>query len=123
MKVIRTRYYHINGTPKASEVGLGHAKANYIKAEVYYDAGGYSYFTYKNNPRAYYISAVDIGRGGGYESHTLFNDRGRKQMVTEVTRQSKKREAEALAYFNENIDEFVRRIYADVDIDMEYEEV
>ena len=121
MKTIAKRYYHVNGTPTAEEAGINVPIGNYIKAEVYYDEGGYSYFTYKNHPRAYYISAVEIGRGGNYESHTLFSDTGRKQMICEVTRQSKKREAEALAYFEENIDEFVKRVYADRDIDMNYE--
>lgn len=121
MKTIAKRYYHVNGTPTAAEAGINVPIGNYIKAEVYYDEGGYSYFTYKNHPRAYYISAVEIGRGGNFESRTLFSNTGRKQMICEVTRQSKKREAEALAYFEENIDEFVKRVYADRDIDMNYE--
>lgn len=121
MKTIATRYYHINGMPKADEVGIGYSDINYIKAEVYYDEGGYSYFTCRRTTRGYYMSAVEVGRGGNFISHTLFNDRGRKQMISEVSRQSKKREAEALAYFEENIDDFVKQIYANLDIDMNYE--
>ena len=121
MKTIAKSSHAGNSTPTAEEAGINVPIGNYVKAEVYYDEGGYSYFTYKNHPRAYYISVVEIGRGGNYESHTLFSDTGRKQMVCEVTRQSKKREAEALAYFEENIDEFVKRVYADRDIDMNYE--
>ena len=52
MKTIAKRYYHIVGTQTAEEGGIN-TRYNYIKAEVYYDEGGYSYFTYRNTPRGY----------------------------------------------------------------------
>lgn len=121
MKTIAKRYYHIVGTPTAEEGGIN-TRYNYIKAEVYYDEGGYSYFTYRNTTRGYYMSAVDVGRGNGFESITMFNDKARKMLIEEVSRQSKKREAEALEYFEANIEEFVKNTYYDTEIDLNYEE-
>lgn len=123
MKVIKTIFYHIEGTKKVDEIGLGSSEQNYVKAEVYYDEGGYSYFTYKNTPRAYFMSAVKIGRGrdsaGTWESHTMFGSDGRKLLIEEVNRQSKKREADALAYFEANIDDFVAKVFPDLKVTRE----
>lgn len=115
MKILRTINYHIKGTPTMDECQTGSVKGNYLKAEVYYSEGGYSYFTYKNTPRGYFMSVVDVGMArneyGTSTSHTLFNDRGRKYMIKGVARQSKKAETEALAYFEEHIDDFVKQVY------------
>lgn len=119
MKSIAKRYYHIVGTP--TEGGIN-TPNNYIKAEVYYDEGGYSYFTYRNTTRGYYMSAIDVVRGNGFESITMFNSKARKMLIEEVSRQSKKREAEALEYFEANIEEFVKNTYYDTEIDLNYEE-
>lgn len=115
MKTIKKTYYHIKGTPKADENNIGSKGSNYLKAEVYYSEGGYSYFTYRNTPRGYFMSVTNVGRarcGGGYsETQIMFNDRARKYIIQEVTRQSKKAEAEALAYFEKHIDNFVKQVY------------
>lgn len=109
MKTLKTIYYHITGTPTADENGTN-LEENYIKADVYYSEGGYSYFSYKNTPRGYFISARTVGRGragaaGFMESYSILNPRGFKQMIGEpVTRQSAKKERDAIIYFDANID-------------------
>lgn len=122
MKVLKTKYYHIKGTPDINEIGLGSAEQNYIKAECYYDEGGYSMFTYKQVPRAYYMSVYKLGRGkdrcGIWESHALFGGDGCKLKLKEVKRQSRKAAEEALAYFDEQIDDFVSKAFPDLEIEV-----
>ena len=122
MKIIKTKYYHIKGTIKATDAGIGKANDNYVKAEVYYDEGGMSLFTYKNNPRAYWMSVHKVGRGkdscGYWESTTIFGG-GYKSLIKEVGRQSKKAEAEAVAHYDAHIDEYVKQAYPDLELEEE----
>ena len=119
MKTLKTIYYHITGTPTADENGVN-LEENYIKADVYYSEGGYSYFSYKQTPRGYFISARTVGRGkageAGYmESYSIINPRGFKQIIGEpVTRQSAKKEREAIAYFEENIDKLLSEQFSSI---------
>lgn len=125
MKIIETRYYHIKGTVTADGAGIGRVTDNYVKAEVYYDEGGYSLFTYKQNPRAYWMSVHKVGRGkdacGYWESTTIFGG-GYKSLIKEVGRQSKKAEAEALTHFNANIDDYVRQAFPELELELETKE-
>lgn len=121
MKIIKEIYFHIKGTETAEKAGFT-TTANYVKASVYYHEGGFSCLTYKNTPRAYYMAARTIGRGktaGGYmESCGMFE--GRKLMIGEpVTRQTAKKEAAAVAYFNDNIEAFVRELYPELGLEKE----
>lgn len=122
MKTIAERYYHIVGKPKAEELGLGSTEENYIRADVYYDEGGYGYLSGKISKRGYSISAHTIGRGkdahGYWESTNIFGCKGAKQFLFDVKRQSKKKESEAVAYFNENIDEFVRKTFEGMEVEL-----
>ena len=120
MKRIKEIYYHIEGTDKADDrttFGCSTSE-NYVKAEVYYDEGGYSMFTGNMHPRAYYISAHTVGRGkdgaGYWESNSILNPRGAKEMICEVSRQSKKKTEEAEQYFDENIERFLSQVYPDL---------
>ena len=85
---------------------------NFLKVELYYSLGGFNYFTYKEEPRGYYLSATPIERsetcGCVMESFTAFS--GIKQCVLECSRQSKKREAEAL----EKMGNYKESLVADV---------
>lgn len=71
--------------------------ANFLKIEVNYNLGGYNYFTYKSEPRGYYLSISPVQRyerdGIGFESYTAFS--GVKLLLLEVSRKGKKAEAEA----------------------------
>lgn len=71
--------------------------ANFLEIEVKYSLGGYNYFTYKSEPRGYYLSVSPVQRstrdGIGFVSYTAFS--GVKMLLLEVSRKSKKAEAEA----------------------------
>lgn len=126
MKILKTIYYHINGEP-TKETTSSETYQNYVKADVYYDKGGYSYFSYKQTPRAYFMSVHKVGRWkfkddqypGYMESTALFNNDGCKRLLFEVEKQSKKRSAEAEAYFDEHIDEFLKSVYPDLVLEKE----
>ena len=67
----------------------------YIKLYTYYKKDGMNYFTYKNEARGYYLSVTPVERARGFESFVAFT--GFKVLLKEVTRASKKAEAEAEA--------------------------
>ena len=75
--------------------------ATHLKVEVYYTKGGMNMFTYKEEPRGYYLSVSPGARerrdGVTLESYTAFS--GIKDCVKQVSRKSDKamREAEELA--------------------------
>ena len=118
MKILQTIYYHIDGTPTKEAADIIGSKENYIKATVYYSEGGFSYFTYKQTPRAYFLSAQPVtrakaGEAGTMEKLTMFNNNAFKKMIGEpVTRQSKTKEAAAINYFLENIESILKENYA-----------
>lgn len=69
----------------------------FLKVEVYYSLGGMNYFTYKSEPRGYYLSVTPIERidRGGYFVETQSAFSGYKTILKEVKRKSKKAETEA----------------------------
>ena len=67
----------------------------YIKVYTYYKKDSMNYFTYKNEARGYYLSVTPVERARGFESFVAFT--GFKVLLKEVTRASKKAEAEAEA--------------------------
>lgn len=69
------------------------AKVTHLKVQLYYSLGGMNYFTYKTEPRGYYLSVSPVERSRGMESYTAFS--GVKNLIIEVKRQSAKKEAEA----------------------------
>lgn len=79
----------------------------FIKVSTYYRKDGMNYFTYKTEARGYYLSVMPVERARGFESFTAFT--GFKVLLKEVTRASKKAEAEA-----ETIAERDWRKYAEI---------
>ena len=67
----------------------------FIKVRTYYKKDTTNFFTYENEARGYYLSVTPIERGRGWETFTAFT--GFKVLLKEVTRASKKAEAEAEA--------------------------
>lgn len=68
-------------------------KVTDLKVEVYYSLGGYNYFTYKKEPRGYYLSVspverAEYGNGFSMEGYRAFS--GYKFLIEEVTRKSEK---------------------------------
>lgn len=74
---------------------------NFLKCELYYDLGGMNYFTYKNEPRGYYVSVTPVERkaGDGYVSESTVAFSGIKYNVLQVNRKSKKAAASALEMY------------------------
>ena len=71
--------------------------ATHLLIELRYNLGGFNYFTYKEEPRGYYLSvspvALEQREGYTLESFTAFT--GTKYLVKEVARKSAKAEKEA----------------------------
>lgn len=71
--------------------------ATHIEIEVYYNLGGYNYFTGKSEDRGYYLSVSPVERRkndfGITISYTAFS--GIKQCIKPVSRKSEKAKQEA----------------------------
>lgn len=65
-----------------------------IKCELYYDLGGMNLFTYKEEPRGYYVSVTPVQREkrDGYTTETYTSFTGYKDCIHIVKRKSKKAE-------------------------------
>lgn len=79
------RYYKINGN----------GNVNALKIEVYYNLGGYNVWTYRSEPRGYYLLVLPVKRDGIMESFEAFT--GTRYCISQVSRQSNKRFEEAKA--------------------------
>ncbi len=80
---------------KARNARMVDAKANRIRLSVIYNLGGTNCFTYKNEPRGYYLHATPEYAHGYVRQYML--GAGVKHFLLEVSRQSKKRAMEACA--------------------------
>lgn len=83
---------------KYIEVRENPAKVTHLKIELYYGLGGMNHFTGRPENRGYYLSVSPVTReisagGSVLESYAAFT--GIKQNIKQVTRKSKKAEAEA----------------------------
>lgn len=88
-----------------------------LKIEVYYHKGGLNYFTYKNEPRGYYVSVlpVEIQRmdnGIVMESFAAFS--GIKSFLKEVSRKSNKGYNDACIIAEGVIPELTEKVLAKV---------
>lgn len=119
MKTIEKRYYHIKGTPKENDPNVDSNCENYIRAEVYYEAGHLNYLCDGTTPRAYYMSVSTVCRGNGWERTNVFGNRGGRSIIKQVSRQSKKAEADVLIHFNEHIDSYLAQVYPDLELEKE----
>ena len=86
----------------------------FLKCELYYSLGGMSYFTYKNEPRGYYLSVCPVEKwdsdGVMMESFTAFT--GIKKCLVEVKRKSKSKEALAVSMIQWNLDDLIAEVMA-----------
>ena len=73
---------------------------NVLEVTVYYDIGGYNYFTSTPKKRGYYLSVSPLSVSGNLVSYQGFS--GTYMLLNEVKRQSKKGEADALKLLQEN---------------------
>lgn len=82
-------------------VNTNDKRITHLKCEVDYSLGGVNYFTYRNEPRGYYVHVSPVERreeiyGGRKiisEGYMCFS--GVKQLVKAVSRKSAKAQAEA----------------------------
>jgi hypothetical protein len=84
------QYTKIEGTEKS-----------YLKTEVYYAKGGLNYFSYKTDPRGYWVSVKVVEReeqerGIVIESFMMFGG-GYREFLFEVKKQSQKSYEKAVA--------------------------
>lgn len=86
--------------------------ANFIKLETHYNLGGYNCFTHKTEARGFYLSASPVQHftrdGITFESYTAFT--GAKLLLLEVSRKSKKAEAEAERIAEEKEAELIKYV-------------
>ena len=77
-----------------------------IEYHIAYDLGSYNYWYSQSNARGYYLHATPMKRHGVIQSYCLMGDEaGGKMKLLEVTRKSKKAEAEAVKLANEKLKE------------------
>ena len=77
-----------------------------IEYHIAYDLGSYNYWYGQSNSRGFYLHALPMKRHGVIQSYCLMGDEaGGKMKLLEVTRKSKKAEAEAVKLANENLKE------------------
>ena len=74
-------------------------RCNTLEVKVYYDLGGYNWFTSQPKKRGYYVSVSPLEVNGNFVSYQGFS--GTYMLLNEVKRQSKKGEEEALKLFDE----------------------
>lgn len=96
--MIKTMMFRIEGTEN-----------EFVKVQFDYALGGENMLTYKVDRRGYYAYVRRVKRERGFESFMLHD--GRKFLLKEVKRQSKRAEVEAEAKFNEVYMDLIRRTY------------
>lgn len=90
-----------------------HQGYDVIEYHISYDLGSYNYWYSQSNARGYYLHAVPMKRHGVIQSYCLMGDEaGGKMKLLEVTRKSKKAEAEAIEEANKNLKEIGQIIAA-----------
>ena len=74
-------------------------KENFLRVSVYYDLGGYNFFTHKEKKRGYYISVapVELSTLEGVTMERVKAFTGYCNLLAECSRKSKKAEAGAIA--------------------------
>ena len=94
-------------TVKANDQGITH-----IKLTFDYYIGGYSYATYKQVPRGYYLDVLPVKREnrGSYSMESFGMFSGISYLLKTVNRKSNKAEAEAKVIANSMTDKLLAEI-------------
>ena len=82
--------------------------ATHLRIELFYDLGGYNYFTGRQTPRGYYLSVSPVAREGYMESFTAFS--GIKQLVKAVARKSEKAYTTAAESVNDLLPDLIAAV-------------
>ena len=112
---IQRRYYRVIKNPPSD------IKTTHLEAEVYYRLGGMNYYSSQVEQRGYVISVSPVERSRNCISYVGWT--GKKLCIIPAERKSKKKASEALKYFEEHIEEFMRNHFGEYEIDLENYEV
>lgn len=87
----------------------------WIKVELYYSLGGLNCFTYKQEGRGYYLSAVPVKREnhGSFSSESFVAFTGVKTLVQECSRKGKTAEQKAMNQYEQRKAELLKH-FADL---------
>ena len=91
-------------------------KATHLKVELYYSLGGLNVFTYKDEPRGYYLSVSPVARKGNWETFAAFT--GLKQCILPVKRQTPKKAQEALSKMNDYLQPLIDKVLRDTGLQL-----
>lgn len=108
---IITRYYKVTNHPTIT----------HLRMELYYSKGGTNVWNSKTEPRGYYMSISPVKRERGTE--TYVQGTGLKKCIIEVQRKTKKKEEEAVNFFNSYILNFYKTHFSSYEIDIDSCEV
>lgn len=87
-------------------------KATHLKVELYYSLGGLNVFTYKDEPRGYYLSVSPVARKGNWETFVAFT--GLKQCILPVKRKAQ----EALSKMNDYLQPLIDKVLQDTGLQL-----
>lgn len=108
--IVRQNYIKIKDSSDNIKLSDAARNINYLKVELRYDLGGFSYATYRNNPRGYYLGVTPIAKGDGWESFGAFTGVG--GCILECTRKSKKQAEIALVKAKEMLPTIIKNHFA-----------
>ena len=91
-------------------------KVTHLKVELYYSLGGLNVFTYKGEPRGYYLSVSPVTRKGNWETYVAFT--GLKQCILSVKRQTQKKAQEALSKMNDCLQPLIDKVLQDTGLQL-----
>lgn len=91
-------------------------RATHLKVELYYSLGGTNVFTYKDEPRGYYLSVSPVSRKGNWETYVAFT--GLKQCILSVKRQTPKKAQEALSKMNDYLQPLIDKVLQDTGLQL-----
>lgn len=83
----------------------GYRKVNALKVSVYYSKGGFSYWTYKTEPRGYFLSVTPVEHNDIMEGCILGD--GCKLLLAEASRYSDKGFDNAVAMHKDHLQDLI----------------
>ena len=92
----------------------GNKNFTHVRLTLYYSLGGMNMWTYKNDPRGYYMSVSPVRKVdcGTYAMIECAPSDGFKSLIKPVVRRSKKADAEAINASNNVLDELLNAIFS-----------
>lgn len=114
------KFYYAVPAGKVTNTQGQEDECTHIECCLYYSLGGNNPFTYRDEARGYYlgINPVTVREyGDGARSVGFMAFHGRKMLLVECARKSKKSEQQAVALFDAKAQEVIRQLYPNAEID------